>query len=446
MFVIKRIIHGITSRLPNFVHRKLASFYNGRAIVSLFNEFGVKEVLKEIFYRKYTGKSEYNRLRKKLDLVRKKDVITVVFQVWNISKWKSDSVYCSMKKHPRFNPVIWITDEPGASSEENINMRLKLKSYFDSSLYTIIEAENWDNLDKIVKPDIVFIQDHYPRYPINILSNILGRILCYVRYCYPNSLVGESHNYFFCNYSVFAFMENESIKNEQKHMMLVKDRNMVVTGHPMVDCFLSQKQAVSSVWKECGNKLKRIIWSPHWTINDDACFYSSTFLKYYQFMVDIARKYQDKIQIAFKPHPTLYRLLCEHPQWGQIRTDEYYALWDNMPNSQLETGAYVDLMMQSDAMIHDCGSFILEYLLVDKPCMFLNKGEGYPHFNHTNKEALKCYSLGFSEKDIELFIIENVLAEKDEKQEIRREFAKQYLLPPCGKTAAENIIDTILYA
>lgn len=93
-------------------------------------------------------------------------------------------------------------------------------------------------------------------------------------------------------------------------------------------------------------------------------------------MVTFAQKYKDKVQIVFKPHPMLYRTLCEHSEWGKERTDAYYSMWNNMSNTQLEEGDYTELFMQSDAMIHDCGSFILEYLAVDKPCMFLKKRLG----------------------------------------------------------------------
>lgn len=34
---------------------------------------------------------------------------------------------------------------------------------------------------------------------------------------------------------------------------------------------------------------------------------------------------------------------------------------------------YVDLFKQSGEMIHDCGSFIMEDMLVNMPCMYLQK-------------------------------------------------------------------------
>ena len=103
-----------------------------------------------------------------------------------------------------------------------------------------------------------------------------------------------------------------------------------------------------------------------------------------------------------------YRALCEHPDWGNDSTLKYYALWENMNNTQLEEGDYIDLFMQSDAVIHDSGSFILEYLIANKPCMYLQKEAWNPHFNEMNREALKCYTLGRCQEDIEKFIMDVV--------------------------------------
>lgn len=217
---------------------------------------------------------------------------------------------------------------------------------------------------------------------------------------------------------------------------------MAVTGHPIVDAFSCS--STNEVWRNCGESLKKIVWAPHWTINNDSRFSPATFLQYAQFMVELAQKYQDKVQIAFKPHPLLYRTLCEHPEWGKERTDAYYSMWNNMPNTQLEEGDYIELFLQSDAMIHDSGSFIMEYLIVNKPCMFLQKDLGNPHCSVMTTEALKSYTIGYSQADIESFILDCVLGNKDPMRVIRHNFVAEYLTPPNSLSAADNIIKTIL--
>ena len=106
-----------------------------------------------------------------------------------------------------------------------------------------------------------------------------------------------------------------------------------------------------------------------------------TFMRTGEILLEMAEKYRGRIQFAFKPHPNLHYTLCQHPQWGKQRTDAFYAKWREMPNTQFEDGAYADLFMQSDAMIHDCGSFIQEYLFADKPCMYLKDPENRQEYS-----------------------------------------------------------------
>ena len=61
-----------------------------------------------------------------------------------------------------------------------------------------------------------------------------------------------------------------------------------------------------------------------------------------------------------------------------------------------------------------------------------------------NKEALKCYTLGYCQEDIENFIIDIVQDNNDDKRILRHNFYDNYLLPPNSVSAADNIINAIL--
>ncbi|MBR6575963.1 MAG: CDP-glycerol glycerophosphotransferase family protein [Akkermansia sp.] len=349
-----------------------------------------------------------------------------------------------MEKHPRFRPVIWILDEHGASADEKLVMRNKIITACQEHGYTYTQAADWSELDSEVSPDIIFIQDFYVQ-STNMNDATKNRLFCSVRYCFANTNMKRSVNFFMLHISLFLFLENESVAREARPHVIHHGHNFSVTGHPIVDALMERTPTETSVWKTQSYSKKKIIWAPHWTINDDGpAFNSATFLQYAEPMCTLAQKYADKLQIAFKPHPTLYRVLCKHPEWGKEKTDAYYAWWEKQPNTQLETGEYKALFQQSDAMIHDSGSFILEYLLMDKPCMYLSRAIEFPNFNEMNKEALKCYHIGKGEKDIETFIQQQILESKDIYLHQRQNFVKEYLLPPNGKSAAENIIDAIL--
>lgn len=103
-----------------------------------------------------------------------------------------------------------------------------------------------------------------------------------------------------------------------------------------------------------------------------------------------------------------------HPLWGKEKTDRYYSEWECLPNAQLETGEYVDLFMTSDAMIHDCGSFTIEYHYTLKPVMYLVNGREHTKMmNAYAKEAYDLHYKGKNMKDIRSFI-ENVISERSD--------------------------------
>ncbi|MBQ9096323.1 MAG: hypothetical protein IJY53_08305, partial [Akkermansia sp.] len=352
-----KLIHLITSRMPISWHKKLSVFYAKHACVTIFRTKGLWCALSEIFFHKYIGKNAHQKRLKKLDEIRKKKIITVVFQVWSLAKWKCDSVYKTMAKHPRFQPVIWITDDPSSLPHEKIAMKKKMEDFFSKSDYLCYYAENRKALYQKINPDIIFIQEPY-ECNYDAVRNILDDdLLGFVCYYVSNSISKSGHTHFLPLSSVFRFVENKAVHNELSKLLCNKGRNLIVIGHPVFDYLREGRcyyQDTNNRWKNYKRGQKKLIWAPHWTITNESFYSNSTFLSICDDMIRIAKKFADKLLIAFKPHPTLYRTLCAHPDWGQERTDEYYKQWATMPNTQVEEGEYRELFWSSDAMIHDC--------------------------------------------------------------------------------------------
>ena len=101
--------------------------------------------------------------------------------------------------------------------------------------------------------------------------------------------------------------------------------------------------------------------------------------------------------------------------------------------------------MTSDALIHDCGSFTIEYHYTLKPVMYLVKGEEHTKMMNTfSKKAYELHYKGKNMQDIRRFIKDVVLENSDYLLERRKKFFESYLLPPNHQTATENIIQAIL--
>lgn len=388
--------------------------------------------------------------RKKLHNILTQRPLNVAFQVAQLGKWKCESVLQQMMQDSRFRPCIWSVPVGGNmhlwNPEEHERETNLIVSHFAERGIKVYTHITLDEFPVAERPDLIFIHEAYDYiFSGENFRGLQQELLCYVPYAFRNSNNKETFDGIGNNCAVLDFVENESFNSYLSRHSIHKGRNSVVTGTPLADIFMGEAALKEQAWKDCGHPMKKVIWAPHWTITPGICwFVSGTFLKNAEAMLELAEQHCEDIQFAFKPHPHLYRTLCDLPEWGKEKTDAFYRRWQEMPNTQLEQGPYTALFMQSDAIIHDSGSFILEYLFADKPCMFLRENEGYGDYNEQTSDCLKAYQYGLTKEDIESFLRRCVLGTEDPLKEHRNTMRHRYLLPPHGKTAAQNIIDAIL--
>lgn len=381
--------------------------------------------------------------------IRRKKNIKVLFVVAEAATWKNDSLYQAMLVHPRFTPMILVVpDEQKKSlSKEGVDLCFDFfnkKGY--SCIYPYKNNGKYINLQKVINPDIIFYQKPYLDYPKKFLFYYNMRSLfCYTGYAFHSLLTDWANDNDFFNVLWQNYYENDSSSVDLQQKYLNLSRSLVVTGLPLTDLFLNNKHEYQ--WKKADVKYKKIIWAPHYSIANSWLDYS-TFLSIADDMLHFVTNTKLPIQFVFKPHPLLKSQLYDYPSWGKERTDWYYSQWDNLLNAQLETGEYVDLFMTSDAMIHDCGSFTIEYLHTLRPVMFILKdNDEEEHTKMMNTFARKAFDLhykGRNIQDIQEFILGIVLNGVDSFLEERKNFVEKFLLPPNGKSAADNIILSIL--
>jgi hypothetical protein len=341
-----------------------------------------------------------------------------------------------MLQHPRFAPQILLAPETSASYAYDI-----LKKYVEDKKFEYNEIASNESIKRKFSPDIIFYQKPYGNVPwkFTYIHN-LSSLFCMVPYCFRNRNIPNRKIKFF-NFVWQNYAENENILKEKGY-----PSNMVATGLPIMDILLKDRSFFPNPWNEHSGG-KKIIYAPHHTISTESFKSHSpidyaTFLEYADFMLEMAEKYKDKVQWAFKPHPLLkYKL---YKVWGEDRTDAYYRQWEEMDNCQLAEGEYMGLFKHSDAMIHDCGSFKIEYLYTGNPVMFLDKeDQEFDYPNWQTQEALKLHYHGRSKQEIEHFV-QDVIADIDPLKDQRDHFVHNYLTPPHGKFACENIVNAIL--
>lgn len=372
--------------------------------------------------------------------IRKKEKIRYLFLLTELPSWKTEILYLALLKHPRFEPVLGVT-----TNLENEGAEHVLLKYLTEKGYGYQWIKEDSNLISQTNADIITFEKPYEsvRFPQHCAWNNRKAIFCCFDYSLRTTLgYWNMHNrYYYLGYRIF--FENQSVLDDYAPHFNVKGRRLVATGVPMMDQLALPADTYSDPWHNKDSR-KRVIYAPHHTIADLHCkgVAFSTFLKYSDYMLKIADQYKDKIVFAFKPHPRLYTNLLQY--WGKEKTDRYYNEWKMRENCQFENGAYDGLFKHSDAMIHDCGSFITEYHYSQRPVLYL-VADNNDHENMTSL-ATNAYNLHYkatSESQIEEFI-QNVILGVDPLKEERELFYKSQLLPPHGKTACENIINAIL--
>lgn len=418
--------------------------------------YGVEGLLPKSVVEKYRKlkrqKIDHRRLsvyNKRIRELREKNrPINVLFFALDSNTWKYDSLFLAMQKDPSFSPMVLAVPQVNKGKDFMLYQLKHGMDYYQSKGYPAICS--YDEItDSFVDalslhPDIIFYSNPYDglvddRY--NIRNYIDKTLSCYVNYAFCN--VSKQ---FSCASNFHQIVWRYYVECEENLEQIKKyypGGNCVVSGYPAADAFASTKETGKD-WKLKNPKLKKVIWAPHHTIEGNTNLIQfSTFLLYHDVMLRIAEDYKDVAQFVFKPHPLLRPALYNHPDWGKERTDAYYDQWINGSNTAYVNGAYIDLFKSSDALIHDCGSFIIEYLYVQKPVMILGNFDRISQSNEVGKKAYACHYEGKSQEDIRAFV-ENVVIKGEDPLSSRRSlFYQENLLPPNGVTVAENIISDL---
>lgn len=385
--------------------------------------------------------------------LRRKDHINVVFFPVSIAMWKYQHLYELLVQDKRFRVHIFLATVTTFSYEARCADLRRMRDYFTQHNMPFVDYELEKGKDAvavetIVNPDILFYAQPYEDavdapYDFRFFQH---KLLCHVPYSFlTRNKDFYDNNLRFNNIAWRLYYQTTEGKSLAKDYSYNHGRNVVVVGYPNADDYVLP--LVNDPWKVKDKGIKRIVWAPHFTIVNGAGFSQvSYFLHMAEFMRQLAIDYSDKITIAFKPHPRLYSELERHPEWGEKRTREYYDFWKNCPTTQLETGDFIDLFKGSDAMIHDSGSFTVDYIYFNKPVLYDNPDiEGAKATaNETGKAAYDVHYRVSSNEDIKRFIDDVVLAGNDPMKAQREEYYRHYILPPNGKSVAQNIYDDMI--
>ena len=390
---------------------------------------------------------------KRLSIIRKKlaenKKINIAFIVFDPSIWKYERLYRLLELDGRFIPTIVFAVANFQDSKESLtkNQAFFSRTYntlggFDSATY------NHKDFHKKLHPDIVVTSAPYNYFHKNFnIYKMTKYLTIYAQYGinlhYIKSVFINDHN----NLLWRCYVESDyhlHLYNSWLKELGLSNYNLRSCGYPGADDI---KQIIYDTDSLPIKKRKLVIWAPHWSIDKSSKFISiGTFLDYYLIMVDIAKDYSEDIDFVLKPHPLLTKWLSKKEFLGGDLTNEYFDKWKFGVNTKLKEDNYIELFNQSDAIIHDSGTFIVEYLYTMKPAAYLTNNEfDLSFFNYYGKEALKSYQIIKNKNEITYFL-DNLLAGIDPKLEQRRGFFNKYLRDHhnASECIYRDVLDSII--
>jgi len=385
-------------------------------------------------------------------LQRRGGPVRVVFFALNVPMWKYQGLYDLLSADARFETTVVLSPGITYKPEQRLRDLRHMREYFGSRGIGFVDwrleaDEPPVDVRRRLNPDIVFYTQPYhgSYHPLHCFLNFTDRLIAYSPYSFLQAHDPYNYDNVMQNIAWKCYYANHYHIDESRCLAHNKGRNAVAVGYTSADDYL--RGDYTEVWNDPGHQRKRLIWAPHSTVeNYGTAFSRSNFLMMADYMVELARRHTADLQIAFKPHPGLLTVLYRHPDWGKEKADAYYDLWRQMPNTQLADGTFTDLFKGSDAMVHDSGSFVVDYLYFNRPVMFITQNieKTKSYVNEPGQKAYDAHYIGSTNDDVERFVDQVVLQGNDVMDDARRNYYDKYLAQPSGQSTARNMYEDML--
>ncbi len=368
-----------------------------------------------------------NRIKINFENLSKKNVIKVAFLKMYATECQDLPVFEAMLQDELFDPYFIINPDI-YRSKENFDFNYERAKNELTKKYgkeRVLDGYNYDTnefIDYTNDFDMLSISNPYDHMAHKYFKIRYWRKKgipgIYSNYAYAGRTKSEKHIFSIPETKLIwkMFVENEFSKKMIMSCGIDK-KNIEVSGYAKLDKLKNIKVIERA--------RKKIMIAPHHTIIPGDLNIGS-FLKYYDLILRLPKMYSD-IDFIFRPHPLLIENL-KNIVWGGVKTDEYLNELTQNKNVEYQlSGEYLDTFVNSDALIHDCGSFLAEYLYTEHPQCIMFKGKEVinQEYSDFGKEMLEHTYNAFEEKQIIDFIENVVLKGNDYKKQERIKFADE---------------------
>ena len=336
---IELVLFGVKFNISKNKHTKYPNYKN--ALKKIKRKYENKEKIKVAFSMIYSRMlSEHNRLERENDF---EPTICI-------------TKFCDLKHNRKEYDTKY---EKCVAFFEKTSKRIKL-------VYNP-KSKKYSNLKNF---DIIFYQQPWLISKQQNINNVSKYALC----CYfPYGLdifKSKLVNFQFHEKLFTYFLPNKYISEERKLYRLSNVNNEKIVGFHKLDIFKNVEK---------NNKLnkKTIIYAPHFGYKKSHELNIGTFDETGIQILEFAKLNRDYNWI-FKPHPQLKITLNSDKNFGENFVEQYYKEWEKIGKIH-DTGNYFQLFIDSDLIITDASSFLLEYMLSGNPIIrLIHKEERIP--------------------------------------------------------------------
>ncbi|MDR2395569.1 MAG: CDP-glycerol glycerophosphotransferase family protein [Endomicrobium sp.] len=306
----------------------------------------------------------------------------------------------------KFEPIVVVIKHIQHTMEDYNKSLIFFKSLY-SNVFKGYDEDNEQSVDlRELSPDVVFYDQPWclpPKYTVEYVSQFART--CYIPYAYADPpkiirLLAESFYLKLWKYFV--------VKGSAKQLYpLLKSRKslMHIAGHVKLDAFKSHYNRNNKFY---------VIFAPHSSITENSILKYGTFKWSGLYMLEFAQQHKN-FNWLFKPHPSLKYNLVHEKVMTKTEAENYYNEWEKVGDAFYD-GDYFDFFKNSQVLITDCGSFLVEYLPTGNPCIHLRSKmieSVSDYYSCINIEVMKVYYQSWNINDLEKNLYKLLIEKKD---------------------------------
>ena len=361
--------------------------------------------------------------------------LRAVFFVASAAMFPARPLLDAMLADPLFEPRIAVVPDlrwPGRDpAPDRIACERELARDYPEFLFLRVfrdRAGAWPDLladaDLAVYPSPYDLSDfrYNPRWSVGRPFLALHANYGFYRSLYDRDLMAKQ------NYAYFwkVFLECDATLAEYREHSALRGANAELTGYVKMDrlaAFEANRRPKAR---------KTVLVAPHHSVegglNDVLAL--STFERFADCFAELPARYP-RLDFVFRPHPFLLDVLRRPSLWGPVRVDVWLRALRGRDNVRLSDGGdYFADFAEADAIVQDCGSWLVEWLYTGRPCCYLLKRptDADTKFAPLGRECLKRCHLAYDPDGVDRFLRDVVLGGKDSKADARAAFRPSVML------------------